>query len=333
MNIRSPGAATMALSAEHHRLLYRIAQAYYVDESTQREIAERFRLSRPKVSRLLQQARDEGVIDIVLVPPPGDLADLEHQLEALYHLEEVALTPTPDRADVASVSRRLGRPGAECLIRSLDDNRTLAMSWGTTLSAVIDALPTRSWPNTQVVQMLGGLGDPAAESHGVDLTYRMAEKLGAKPRPVLSPGVVSDRSIRNALLRDAQVSGTLRLAASADVAVVGIGVPIPGSVVLQAGILTEADVDELKSRGAVGDIALRFIDGNGSAVDHEINGRTIALELEAIQAIPRVIGVAGGAQKLAVIRAALRGGLVDVLVTDQRTASALVAEADTATTR
>lgn len=318
----------MALTAEHHRLLYRIAQAYYVDESTQREIAQRFKLSRPKVSRLLQEARDEGVIDIVLVAPPGDLADLEYQLERLYGLEEVVLAATPDPADIASVSPRLGRPGAECLVRSLDDNKTLAMSWGATLSAVIDALPSRSWPNTQVVQMLGGLGDPDSESHGVDLTYRMAEKLGAKPRPVLSPGVVSDRTIRDALLNDTQVHGTLELAASADVAIVGVGVPIPGSVVLRSGILTERDVDELKAKGAVGDIALRFIDGNGSAVDHELNDRTIALELDAIKEIPRVIGVAGGSEKLDVIRAALRGGLVDALVTDQSTATALVAEAD-----
>ena len=320
----------MPLTSEHHRLLYRIAQAYYVDESTQREIAERFRLSRPKVSRLLQQARDEGVIDIILVPPPGDLADLEHGLESLYDLEEVALAPRADPDDLVSVSRRLATPGAECLVRSLGDSMTLAMSWGTTLSAVIDALPTRSWPNTQAVQMLGGLGDPASESHGVDLTYRMAEKLGAKPRPVLSPGVVASRSIRDALLADKQVKSTLSLAASADVAVVGIGVPVPGSVVLRSGILTEADVEQLKATGAVGDIALRFIDANGESVNHEIKDRTIALELDAIKAIPRVIGVAGGADKLEVIRAALRGRLVDVLVTDQDTASALLEEGDSA---
>jgi DNA-binding transcriptional regulator LsrR (DeoR family) len=327
MNTYSHDEGVMPLSSEDHRLLYRIAHAYYVDELTQREIADRFRLSRPKVSRLLQKGRDEGVISIVLAPPPGDLADLEHRLEALYGLEEVALVATADQRDLASVNRQLGTAGAECLVRCLQDGQILAMSWGTTLLSVTDALPARSWPNTRVVQMLGGLGDPGAESHGVDLTYRMAEALGARPRPVLSPGVVSNNRIRDALLDDPQVRSTLTLAASADVAIVGIGVPKPGSVVMQAGILTQADVRDLKAGGAVGDIALRFINADGQPVDHEINDRTIALELEAIKSIPRVIGVAGGAEKLEVIRAALRGELIDVLVTDQATGAALLGDA------
>jgi DNA-binding transcriptional regulator LsrR (DeoR family) len=317
----------MALASEHHRLLYRVAQAYYVRELTQREIAERFSLSRPKVSRLLQEARDNGVINIVLVPPPGDLADLEYELEALYGLEEVVLVATTDPSDVVSTSRQLGPAGAECLIRSLEDGQTLAMSWGTTLLSVVDALPTRSWTNVHVVQMLGGLGDPAADSHGVDLTYRMAETLGARPRPVLSPGVVPNSEIRNALLDDPQVGDTLRLAANADVAIVGIGVPIPGSVVMRAGILTEEEMHDLRDRGAVGDVALRFLDANGEPVNHEINERIVGLELEAIKQIPRVIGVAGGNEKLDVIRAVLRGALLDVLVTNQATALALLKEA------
>jgi DNA-binding transcriptional regulator LsrR (DeoR family) len=83
----------MPLSLEHHRLLYRIARAYYVDGPTQREIACRFRLSRPKVSRLLKEGRDQGVTSIVLAPPPGDLAALEHRLETLYGLEEIRSIP------------------------------------------------------------------------------------------------------------------------------------------------------------------------------------------------------------------------------------------------
>ena len=314
----------MPLSSEHHRLLYRIAQAYYVDELTQREIAERFSLSRPKVSRMLQRGRDEGVIDIILVPPPGELADLERRLEKRYGLEEVCLVASSNPRSPSVVSRELGPAAADCLLRSLRERQVLAMSWGSTLKALIDALPTRSWPNVQVVQMLGGLGDPTAESHGVDLTYRMAEALGAKPRPVLSPGLVPDKGVRDALLGDPHVRGTLGLAAGADVAVVGIGVPAPGSVVMQAGILTDHQVNDLKAHGAVGDVALRFIDADGNPIHHELNDRTIALEIDQIKAIPRVIGVAGGIAKLHVIRAALRGGLVDVLVTDQSTAQALL---------
>ena len=317
----------MSLTEEQHRLLYRIAQAYYADELTQREIAERFGLSRPKVSRLLQKGREQGIINITLVPPHGGLTDLERELEQEFCLEEVVVASATNPQSLTAVTRELGPPGANCLVRSLHGDEIVGLSWGTTLLAVVDALPTQSWPEMKVVQMLGGLGSPEAETHGADLTYRMAEAFGARPRLLPSPGIVPGKEVRDALLADSQVADTLDLAARADIAVVGIGAPIPGSVVARTGAITPQVLDQLKARGAVGDIALHFIDADGQPVDHEINDRVVALDLERIRQIPRVIGVAGGPEKFHVIRAALRGKLVDVLVTDAGTARALLAEA------
>jgi DNA-binding transcriptional regulator LsrR (DeoR family) len=176
----------------------------------------------------------------------------------------------------------------------------------------------------KVVQILGGLGRPEAETHGTDLTRRMAQAFGAKPRLLPAPGIVSNKLVRDALMADVQIADTLALAARADVALVGIGRPTPGSVVLQAGILTEEELEQLQAFGAVGDIALRFFDANGQLVDHEIQDRIIGLELDQIKKAPRVIGAAGGEDKFEVIRAALRGKLINVLVTDIRTATRLL---------
>jgi len=303
-------------------LLYKIAKAYYEDGLTQDQIGKRFGLSRIKVSRLLQQARQSRVVQITITPPMDSFGDLERELEATYGLDEVVVVDTTGSAQ-GDIALRLGVVAANYVARCLADQKILDLSWGTTLLAVIEALAPQNLPDLRVVQMLGGLGRLESETYGADLTMRMAQTLGAKMRLLPSPGIVSSRLVRDALLEDVNIAETLALAARADLALVGIGAPMPGSVVMQAGILTEHDLWELKTMGAVGDIALRFFDANGQAIDHPINDRIIGLDLNQIRQIPRVIGVAGGAGKYDVVAGAVRGRLVDVLITDELTARLL----------
>ena len=313
----------MALDLDQRRLLYKIAKAYYEDGLTQQEIGQHLGLSRIKVSRLLRQARDEEIIQITILPPANLNAELERDVERRYGLQE-AIVVSPSRYDKTSVARELGAAAAEYLTRCLRGDEVLAMSWGSTLLSVVDALPRRSWPRMRIVQMTGGLGRPETETHGADLARRMAEAFSAKPLLIPAPGVVASQLVRDALLADSQISDTLALGERADVAVVGIGVPTLDSVVAQAGILPREDAEQLKALNAVGDIALRFFDGDGHRVQHEIDDRIIGLDLDQIKGIPRVIGVAGGKDKFEVIRAALRGSIIDVLVTDDQVATALL---------
>lgn len=306
-------------------LLYKIAKAYYEDALTQDQIGKRFGLSRIKVSRLLQQARQSRVVQITITPPMDSFGDLEREMEAAYGLDEVVVVSTFSEAQ-SDIVPRLGAAAANYLARCLSDQHVLDLSWGTTLLAVIEALAPQNLSDLRVVQMLGGLGRLESETYGADLTMRMAQTLGARMRLLPSPGIVSSKLVRDALLEDANIADTLALAARADLAVIGIGAPMPGSVVTQTGILTENDLLELKAMGAVGDIALRFFDANGQAVEHPINDRIIGLDLNQIKQIPRVIGVAGGAGKFDVVAGAVRGHLVDVLITDELTAIRLIQE-------
>jgi DNA-binding transcriptional regulator LsrR (DeoR family) len=317
----------MAASADKKRLLYKIARAYYEDGLTQEQIGHLLGLSRIKVSRLLRQARDEKVVQITIVPPQDVNVDLERALEARYGLDEAIVVSPPDY-DNATIVRELGPAAAACLVRCLQGQAVLGLTWGTTLLAVVDAMPGQNWPEIKVVPLIGGLGRPEAETHGADLARRVAEALGARPLVLPAPGIVASKLVRDALLADPQISGTLALGERADVALVGIGVPVPDSVVAQAGILTGEEIERLIALGAVGDIALRFFDADGREVEHEINDRIIGLDLDQIRNIPRVIGVAGGAEKFDVIRAALRGKIVDVLVTDDRIAGRLLEDTE-----
>jgi DNA-binding transcriptional regulator LsrR (DeoR family) len=318
-------------------LLYKIAKAYYEDGLTQDQIGKRFGLSRIKISRLLQQARQTRVVQISITPPAGSFGDLERELEQVFGLDEVVVVgvngsadgseyPSENGLSQADVLPRLGNAAAAYLARVLGDQHLVAISWGTTLLATVDALAPQHLPEVRVVQMLGGLGRLDAETYGSELTLRLAQTLGAKMRLLPAPGIVASKLVRDALLQDIHIAETLEMAARADIAVVGLGAPVPGAVVMQTGILTAQDVDELHAAGAVGDIALRFFDAAGTAVAHPINDRIVGLDLDQIRSIPRVIGVAGGRGKLPVILGALRGRLIEVLITDEVTAHQLLTE-------
>lgn len=306
-------------------LLYKIAKAYYEDGLTQDQIGKRFGLSRIKVSRLLNQARQSRVVQITILAPPDSFGDLEREVEAAYGLDEIIVVSI-DSDLQSDVRPRLGAAAANYLARCLNEQHLLDLSWGTTLLAVIEALAPQNLPDLRVVQMLGGLGRLDAETYGAELTLRLAQVLGAKQRLLPSPGIVASKMVRDSLLQEVNIAESLQLAARADLALVGLGVPEPESVIRQAGILTDAELSELRHAGAVGDIALRFFTADGQPVDHPINDRIIGLDLDQIKRIPHVIGVAGGEGKFEVIRGALCGKLIDVLITDERTAHRLIQE-------
>jgi len=315
----------MVAGSDINRLLYKVAKAYYQDNLTQEQIGDRFDLSRVKVSRLLQQARDAGIVHIIIVPPAVSNADVERELEGRFGLDEAVVVTPPDHSKPAVV-RMVGQAAADYLGRHLHGHEVLGLSWGNTLAAVVQALAPQRWRSMKVVQILGGLGRPEAETYGADLTHRLAQTLGGRARLVPAPGVVASQVVRDALLADPQISDTLSLAAHADVLLVGIGSPAdPASVVRQTHILTDEEFTELGARGAVGDIALRFFDAAGRSVEHDIENRMIGLDLNQIRHVPRVVGVAGGPDKLEAIHGALCGRLIDVLVTDDHSAAWLLA--------
>lgn len=319
---------------EYYNLLYKVARAYYEDELTQEQIGQRFGLSRIKISRLLRQARQEKIVQITLTAPGDSPVELERALERRFGLDE-ALIACPASSEPPAILSALGAAAANCLIRTLRGEEVVALTWGNTLRAVVDALqsttgaPIRDWPAMRVVQALGGLGSPEADVYSAGLVHRLARTFGAKARILAAPGIVAGPAVRDALLADPQISSTLALAARADIALLGIGQLMLHSVVVQSSILSTAEFAHMQSLGMVGDIGLRFFDAAGAPVEHEINQRILGLTLEQIQAIPRVIGVAGGPEKFEVIRAALRGRLLNVLITDIDTARRLLAETET----
>jgi DNA-binding transcriptional regulator LsrR (DeoR family) len=305
------------------RLLYRVARAYYEDDLTQEEIADRFGLSRVKVCRLLNRARDAGIVRISVRLPGSGCGDLERALERRFGLREAVIAP---RAPRLSILDRIGAAAASLFARTVRGNETIGLTWGNSLRAFVESLPQLELPDVRIVQIIGGLGSVDAGVNGAELTRRLAERCGARPRIIQAPGIVASREVKDALLADPQVAEAIDLGTRADLAIVGIGVPELTPALLGSGaLLQRGELDALLGRGAVGDIAFRHFDAGGRYLETDLDERVVGLDARALAAIPKRIGVAGGPEKTVAIGAALKGHLVDVLITDEDTAVSLMA--------
>ena len=311
-------------SPEHLRLLAKVARMYHERGLHQPEIAELLHLSQPRVSRLLKEATARGIVRIVVVLPDGHHSELEDAIEARYALRDVVVVETGGADDVIPA---LGAAAAEYLDATLRGEDDIGISsWSESLLRTAELMkPKRSQVAEGVTQLVGGIGSPAVQMHATRLTSRLADVTGARPYFLPAQGVVGTRATRRALAKDAAVEQVVQRWSGLTVALVGIGDLEPSSLLRRSGnSLADDDQDELRSRGAVGDVCLRYFDAAGRHVDSSFDDRVMGISPKQLKHIPRRIAVAGGRQKTAAIRAALIGGWVNILITDVEVARALL---------
>jgi DNA-binding transcriptional regulator LsrR (DeoR family) len=296
--------------------LAQVASMYYEDNLTQEQIAKEIGGSRSTVSRLLNEARESGVVEITIHHPWKTDPALERALVEVHGLQQ-AVVLTGGGRNQSEILRGLGILASRCVHPLLIDGSILGISWGTAVHSTVQALrPAVQIPLT-VVQMIGavGMGDPLID--GPDLARLLANTYGGEYRYLHAPLIVESQQVREAFHQELTIQETLELARKADIALVGIGSLDPlESSLRRAGYLDEADLANLSSLGAVGDICARHYDSSGQVLEVESNRRIVGIELDELRNIDRVIAVAGGVSKAEAIRGALRGGYVNVLVTD-----------------
>ncbi|MCJ7558852.1 MAG: sugar-binding transcriptional regulator [Gammaproteobacteria bacterium] len=319
--------------SDHERLLVKVARLYYEHELTQADISKQLRLSRQKVQRLLQTARREGVVQISIRPLMGIFDEEERQIEGAFGLREAIIVETTAYNDHDTVTQEIGVAAAEYLLRVLQPNDTITISWGSSLREMVNALNTNANKNevggVRVVQGLGGLGDPTTEVHAADLTRRLAHILNGQAVLLPAPGITGSLAAGEAFLTDPHVQQALQTARSANLAFMGIGAPRRDSILIRRGtIVAWGELKTFKEHGAVGDINLRYFDINGRLIKTALNNRVIGLTLDEIRQIETVVGIAGGEAKYQAIHGAIRGRLIDVLVTDDVTARRLLEDSN-----
>jgi DNA-binding transcriptional regulator LsrR (DeoR family) len=315
-------------SAPDFYLLSKVSSLYYLRDQTQQEIAERLRLSRPTVSRLLQEARDQGIVQINVAPPRGLHIELETRLEERFGLGAAQVVEVDAGGGAAGEDmrrRQIGAAAAAYLARTIQPNERIGLAWGTTLSAMVQSMGPLPTTGVRVVQTLGGIGPPDAEAYASGLVRRLATLLGAAAVLLPAPGVVATPAVRDALRDDPHVRAALGYFDALDSVVLGIGSLSSNPVLNDGHSLPKGLLTELVEAGAIGDVALRFFDERGVTVPSSLDDRLLGISTEQLRQVPRVVAVAGGAEKVDAIYAALRSGLVDVLITDHLTAEAVVA--------
>jgi DNA-binding transcriptional regulator LsrR (DeoR family) len=307
------------------RLMAKVAHLYYRAGLRQADIMERLGVHQSTVSRLLRRAEKEGIVRISLSLPSGLHPDLEDALQARYGLKEAIVVDSIEPKH--QVVRDLGAAAAHHLETTLKSGDVVGISsWSAALLAAVEAMhPSPRAQGARVVQILGGIGNPDAEVHATQLTRRLAGKLTGSAMLLPAPAVVGSAGAKRVLLEDRYVREAVTLFDSISVAIVGIGAVEPSKLLAASGnVFSPKELQSLSARGAVGDICLRFFDAEGAPIATPLNDRVIAIELAQWKRAGRVIGIAGGRRKTNAIEGALRGGWVNVLITDRGTAERLL---------
>lgn len=301
--------------------MHAAARLYYLEEATQAQVAARLNTSRATVSRLLSEARRQGIVKIeVVAPADADNVDLAQRTAAALGLRTVEVVPLASQSDIGTamspaVSRAITRAG-------LIAGDVLLVSSGRTVYEVAQGeLPTL--PGVLVAPTVGGQDEPEAWYATNEITRMVAAKISGSPHFLYAPALPGP-ALHAQLLKDPSIRRMSELWDQARCAVVGLGAP----PLVRKSIPRFAPTGGLWLREAVGDVCTRFFDRDGHPVDYPGADRLLATPYEVLKRIPSVIAVAVGQEKVPGIVAGARAGWFNELVTDPPTARALLAAVD-----
>lgn len=309
--------------------LVRVSRLYYELGETQEAIAALVGVTRPQVSRLLKEARAQGVVEIRVVDRSAVESPAGEALRARFGLRAVHLAPTLD-GPPDLIRRRVGRLAAEVLRSAIRDGMVVGIGDGASVSAVADELGAAAGTNAgqvagasggaqvdaTVVPLCGGFWRAGA---GDEPYRRIGDALGASVHALHAPGLLDDAAVRDALCAHAGVRSVIDLWARLDVALFGVGGPT-----WSAASIGPAAMAEIGAGKAIGEVLIAPFTIDGTLVGESLGKRTVAFDARALSSVPLAIGVAEGPAKVAPILGALRGRFMNVLVTDVRTAEAVL---------
>jgi DNA-binding transcriptional regulator LsrR (DeoR family) len=277
---------------------------------------------------MLRDAVAAGIVRTVVLPPPGLHTEVETSITELFGLADAIVVDALKDEEPAITSALAGAAAGYLQTTLRASDRVGISSWSSTLVAMVDNMVHQKVCTAElVVQVLGGLGNVNAQIKATHLIERLAQVTGGRPVYFSAPGIVASAGARDAILAEPFARTVSEEWSRLSVLIAGIGSTEPSPMLLESGnAISQRDAEELARAGAVGDICLQFFDAAGGFVDHELTRRTVGIDVAALRAVPRRIGIAGGRRKFRAIRASLLGGWVHVLITDLETARRLIAD-------
>lgn len=300
----------------------RVAWYYFVGGLTQQDIANRLGTSRVRVNRLLAASRESGQVEVTINSDLAGCVALEHELINRFDLLDAVVVPTPD--DPALLRPALGVAAASHMASLVTDGMTIALAWGRTIESVMQALPARPGRGISVVGVQGGLAH-CGSLNTFEVVSDLARLYDAEQHFFAAPMYANSAEDRERLMAQNSIRDACLKASNADLILYTAG-GIEDSLAVNVGVGESHVVDELRANGAVGDVLGYFVDAQGQPIAHPINERCLAIPLSALARGKRVMLIGGGPDRVAITKAALTGGLSNMLVTDERSARAMVTD-------
>ena len=311
MFIRREGIALDNEFSYEDKLLTKVAWYYYIEGYTQQEIGEYLSIPRLRVNRLLDKARKAGIIQFSVREGDSKRMIVERELITQFGLKDAFVVPSP--INEQDINESVAQAAAMYIHERLDKSGYINMGYGDTSSRILNHLANICEFPVNVVSLTGGVNYYLPNTRSSIFNA----KLYLTPAPLL----MASEDIVKAMEQEPSVKQIRHMATLAQMSIVGIGGVDSNATLLTNGTLNHSDVLLLSMQGAVGDMLCHFIDKDGNVIQSSLERRLMSTPLEQLKEMNNSIGVADGSTKSEAILAALKGNYLDVLITDEATAT------------
>lgn len=301
-----------------YNLSAKIAWLYYIENLTQKKIAEKLDISRMKVIRLLDKAKNDNLVQISLRQDNNQRIEKEKRLINIFSLNDVYIVPT--NCDVNINTLNIAKAAAMYMCHRLSENHLINIGYGKTVSLLINELASLADFPISMVSLTGGVNQ--------FLSNLVGGLNNTKLHLIPAPLIASSPEMAKAFMSEPSVKEIMHMTHLATMTVVGIGGMDDEATIFRSDIISKNEKKMLSLQGATGDILSHFYNREGELVSPQIDDRLVACPLHQLEKLPNVIGIAGGPAKSKAIYAACKNSLLDVLVTDENTADNLIERYD-----
>ena len=312
------------------QIIIKIAKMHYLEGMTYNKISKKLNISNAYISKLLKVAKNTGIVEIRIVDNEKDsseIRDLSIVLTSKFKLKDIFITSDVEEDIVPIVKRNIGEAASLYLYENLEENSKLGITWGTTISIAIDNLRNYKKRNIKVgcIQLLGNLSGITIEQYGVNIVTKASEIFGGDAYLINAPSVVDNNYIKEAIVSSLEVKRVFEQYGKINFSISGVGslAELANSTLYKKGYLTDEILKYFKENNIVGDVLLNFYTINGEILKTSFDERKVGISLKDYKKIPNKIVVSAGLYKAKAIYGAIKAGLVDILITDFRTAKEL----------
>lgn len=310
---------------------------HYKQGMSQQEIGKKLNVSRTTISRTLAQAKREGYVQIKINYPEGSAINLEEQLEKKFQLKEAVIASAQDDKER---KEEIAFYASDYLLRTLKNHMTVALTRGVTLQTMVEylgkdvRLKFLKTDDVNVVPLMAATNISISAEKSYRMAYsnylieEVARIINGNSYQMLAPQYVTSPEAKEVFLKEESIKEVFDLAKKADIAVAGIGTLDHNSALINAELIPMEEFERLQKKGGTGEILSHVVDKDGNLIEDEFEQHLISLDLEDLKKIPIRVGVAYGMDKKDAILGVLRGGYINVLITDEDVAKYLIEETE-----